>query len=107
MQTQSLHQAFSALGDPTRFAIVERLLQEGEMSAGQLVEGVALSGPAVSKHLKVLRESGLVTHRVDRQRRMYAVKGETFQAIQRWTMSHQKFWEDGLDRLARALKEED
>jgi DNA-binding transcriptional ArsR family regulator len=102
----TLQQTFAALGDPTRFAIVERLLNEGEMSAGQLVEGVNISGPAVSKHLKILRETGLVRHRIDRQRRLYTVRGEAVQAIQVWTNSHQDFWESSLNRLAEAIRSE-
>lgn len=98
-----MYQTFAALGDPTRFALVERLLNEGEMSAGHLQDGLPMSGPAVSRHLRVLREAGVVTQRVDAQRRMYSVDPRAVQAINAWTMDHRAFWESALDRLGRAL----
>lgn len=97
---------FSALGDPTRFAIVDRLLKEGEMSAGALHEDVAISAPALSRHLKVLRNVGLIHQRVDKQRRMYSVRPQAVEAISAWTMSHREFWQTSLDRLAAALETE-
>lgn len=98
---------FAALGDPTRFAIVERLLSEGALSAGQIGEGSSISAPAISRHLKVLRQVGLITQTVDRQRRIYAVAPESVQAISRWTKSHEAFWTASLDRLDAALKQRD
>ena len=102
-----LSATFAALGDTTRFAIVERLLAEGELSAGRLQEGMTISPPAVSRHLKVLREAGLVTQTVDKQRRIYAVAPGAVQAINRWTMDHAAFWNASLDRLAAALNRKD
>ena len=102
----ALAHTFSALGDPTRFAIVERLLQEGELSAGTLQAGLPISAPAVSRHLKVLRTAGVVRQRVDRQRRMYSVRPEAVQAISAWTASHRDYWQSSLDRLERMLAEE-
>lgn len=98
---------FSALGDKTRFAIVERLLTEGELSAGVLQEVADISAPAISRHLKVLREAGLITQRVDRQRRIYAVDPSALQAVNAWIEYHRKFWERSLDRLEEALMLED
>ncbi|MCG6857874.1 MAG: metalloregulator ArsR/SmtB family transcription factor [Salaquimonas sp.] len=97
---------FAALGDATRFAIVERLLNEGELSAGTLLEGVTISPPAVSRHLKVLREAGVIVQRVDGQRRLYSVRPEAVEAIGAWTISHREFWEASLKRLEAALMEE-
>jgi DNA-binding transcriptional ArsR family regulator len=97
---------FAALGDPTRFAIVERLLNEGELSAGALQEGVTISPPAISRHLKVLRNAGVVDQRIDKQRRLYSVRPESVQAISAWIISHREFWETSLKRLERALMEE-
>ena len=82
----NLIEAFSALGDSTRFTIVERLLRDGEQSAGELVNAVDVSAPAVSRHLKILRRAGVVDRRVDRQRRLYSVKSELIEAINDWTM---------------------
>lgn len=97
---------FAALGDPIRFAIVERLLKEGELSAGALQEGATVTPPAISRHLKVLRGAGIVEQRVDRQRRLYSVRPEAVQAIGAWTISHREFWEASVRRLERALMEE-
>ena len=102
----TLQATFSALGDPTRFAIVERLLKEGELSAGKLTEGMPLSPPAISRHLKVLRQAGVVRQRVDRQRRLYSVRPASVQAINRWSGNYREFWEASLDRLADALERE-
>lgn len=101
-----LHQTFSALGDETRFAIVQRLLHEGELSAGDLHDAADISGPAISRHLKILRNCGVVQQRVDRQRRMYSVEPAAVQAIHSWVMDHKAFWETSLNRLERALLQE-
>ena len=98
---------FAALGDPTRFAIVERLLNEGELSAGALQDVADVSAPAISRHLKVLRESGLIRQRVEAQRRIYSVEPSAIGTIGAWTMSHRAFWETGLDRLTAALDNEE
>ena len=95
----SLTRTFAALGDDTRFAIVERLLQEGELSAGELQHGTSISAPAVSRHLKVLRNAGLVDQRTDKQRRIYSVRPEAVQSIGAWSMSYREFWQKSLDRL--------
>lgn len=101
-----LHQTFSALGDATRFAIVERLLNQGELSAGDLQDAADISAPAISRHLKVLRNAGVIDQRVDRQRRMYSVRPAAVQAIHGWVIDHRKFWENSLDRLEQALMQE-
>lgn len=103
---QPLASAFAALGDPVRLEIVERLMSRGETSAGALQEGFGISPPAVSRHLKVLREAGIVRQRVDAQRRLYSVRPEAVQAIGAWTMSHREFWQASLDRLEAALETE-
>ncbi|MEP0941499.1 MAG: metalloregulator ArsR/SmtB family transcription factor [Rhizobiaceae bacterium] len=102
----NLTTTFAALGDDTRFAIVERLLKEGELSAGDLQEGTSISAPAVSRHLKVLRSAGLVNQRVDKQRRLYSARPEAVQSIGAWSMSYRDFWQNSLDRLEWALVQE-
>lgn len=97
---------FAALGDPTRFAIVERLMRDGEQPAGALLDVKAVSAPAISRHLKVLREAGIIRQRVDRQRRIYSVRPQAVQSIGAWTMSHREFWQTSLDRLEFALQQE-
>lgn len=102
----NLIDTFAALGDDTRFAIVERLLKEGELSAGDIQEGTSISAPAVSRHLKVLRSAGLVHQRIDKQRRLYSARPEAVQSIGAWSMSYREFWQNSLDRLEWALVQE-
>ncbi len=99
-----LTNTFSALGDDIRFAIVERLLNEGELSAGELQQVADVSAPAISRHLKVLRRAGVIRQRVDRQRRLYTVEKDAVQSIRDWIEKHRKFWNTSLDRLEEALK---
>lgn len=96
---------FATLGDPTRFAIVERLLKQGETSAGDLQTGLPISPPAVSRHLKILRTNGLIQQRIDQQRRLYSINPQAMQAINAWTITHEEFWNQSLNRLDKALKE--
>ena len=102
----NLSTTFSALGDQTRFAIVERLLNEGELSAGCLQEQMVISRPAVSRHLKCLRNAGVIRQRVDAQRRMYSVRPEAVQTISAWTMSNREYWQSSLDRLEKVMSQE-
>ncbi len=101
-----LSNTFAALGDPNRFAIVERLLNEGELHAGALKARVSFSAPALSRHLKVLRRAGIIEQRVDKQKRIYSVRPQAVQAISSWTISHREFWDNSLDRLEIALMQE-
>lgn len=98
-----LTETFAALGDPTRLAIVERLLDRGPQNAGELGDVAAVSAPAISRHLKVLRQANLVTRTIEGQRRIYAVRPEAVQAISAWTKSHEAFWNSSLERLSAAL----
>jgi len=99
----SLAHTFSALSDETRLAVVERLMAEGELPAGQLLEGAEMSAPALSRHLKVLREAGLIAQRAEGTRRFYSVRPEALKAVADWTMDHRAFWEAGLNRLEAHL----
>ncbi len=101
-----LIETFSALGDETRFAIVERLLTGGELSAGALQDVADISAPAISRHLKVLRQAGIIQQRIDRQSRIYSVVPEAVQAISAWVEYHRRFWEASLDRLESAMEAE-
>lgn len=74
---------FSALADPTRRRLLDSLREESR-SVGSLVEALGVSQPTVSKHLKVLREAGMVSMRADGQRRYYALESETFIGLQSW-----------------------
>ena len=99
----SLATHFAALGDPTRLAIVTRLMSDGPLSAGALQDVADISAPAISRHLKVLRQAGVIRQQIDAQRRIYTVEPEALQAIGTWTMTKREFWEGSLDRLAALL----
>ena len=94
---------FAALGNETRFAIVERLLKEGELPAVDILNVGDMSAPAISRHIKVLHKAGIINRRVDKQRRLYSIRPEAVQAINTWSLTYRDFWEQGLDRLAKAL----
>jgi DNA-binding transcriptional ArsR family regulator len=95
--------AFEVLGDPVRRRILE-LLAEGEQSAGALTEKIrdefAITQPAVSQHLKVLRDNGFAMVRPDGQRRLYAVDGAALRDIDDWLNNFRQFWAPRLDALA-------
>jgi len=99
-----LPDTFAALGNATRFAIVERLLAQGELAAGDILTVGNISPPAISRHIKVLRQAGIINQRIDKQRRLYSVRPEAVQAISTWSLSYRDFWEQGMDRLGRALQ---
>lgn len=98
-----LTRTFSALSDPTRLSLVETLIARGELPAGELVAAAAISAPAISRHLKVLREAGVVEQRAQGTHRFYAVRPEALRAIAGWTMDHRAFWSASLDRLDSLL----
>lgn len=101
-----LPHAFAALGDPRRFAIVSHLLEQGEQTAGALQDQSDVSAPAISRHLKVLRNAGVIRRRIDGTRRIYTVDPQAMQAISAWTIAYRDFWEGSLDRLETALRED-
>ena len=100
----TLSNSFAALGDATRLSIVEMLLNEGEKPAGEISDRATVSAPAVSRHLKVLSEAGLITRRVDRQRRIYDVNPNAMGEINEWLQRHIDFWEGSIDRLQAAVE---
>jgi DNA-binding transcriptional ArsR family regulator len=95
--------AFDVLAEPNRRQILD-FLGSSERAVGDIVERLRLSQPAVSKHLRVLREAGLVEVRGDAQRRMYRVRSEPLQAIDEWLEPYRRMWADGLDDLERHLE---
>lgn len=100
-----LAETFAALGSEVRLAIVERLLREGELAAGELADP-SMSAPAMSHHFKVLRDAGIVSQRVDAQRRLYSVRPDAIKAIGQWSLTYRQFWDQSLDRLGRAIEKE-
>jgi DNA-binding transcriptional ArsR family regulator len=95
--------AFDVLGDPVRRRILE-LLADGEHASGDVVSIVqkefGISQPAVSQHLKVLRESGFATVRIDGTRRIYSVDSAAMQEVDQWLERFRGFWNRKLDALA-------
>jgi DNA-binding transcriptional ArsR family regulator len=93
---------FEVLAEPNRRRILD-LLRTQERPVGDLVEQLAISQPAVSKHLRVLRECGLVDVRSDAQRRLYRVRTEPLHAIDDWLAPYRTMWASRLDDLERHL----
>src|ERR671918_2270136 len=94
---------FELVAEPTRRTILD-LLREGERSVGQLVERLGLSQPGVSKHLRVLRDAGLVEVRQDAQRRWYGLRAEPLAEIDEWLAPYRELWSGSLDALEEHLK---
>jgi DNA-binding transcriptional ArsR family regulator len=94
--------AFLALADPTRRRIIESLA-DGESAFGDLADQFDMSRPAVSQHLKVLREAGLVRVRKDAQRRIYRLNTAGLDELEKWLDSVRRFWGARLDDLESAL----
>jgi DNA-binding transcriptional ArsR family regulator len=91
-------EALAALADPTRRAILA-LLADGEVAAGDLAAHFPVSRPAVSRHLRVLREAGLVGVRVEGQRRLYALDPRPLSELDAWLAPYRRLWAQGLDAL--------
>ena len=96
--------AFATLAEPRRRQILDLLL-EAERSVGELAKATTLSQPATSKHLRVLREAGLVDVRTDAQRRIYRVRAEPLRALDEWLEPYRRLWASRLDALERHLEE--
>ena len=93
---------FAVLAEPTRRRIVDEL-QAAERSVAELVQALAVSQPTVSKHLKVLRDSGLVSRRTAAQQRIYRIEVKPFQALDEWLAPYRRMWTRHLDALERHL----
>jgi DNA-binding transcriptional ArsR family regulator len=94
---------FEILAEPNRRRVLD-LLREQERTVGELVDALDLSQPAVSKHLRVLREAGLVEARVDAQRRIYSLCPGPLADVDAWLAPYRKFWRGKLDALQRHLE---
>ncbi len=96
--------AYAALAEPHRRQILD-LLRDGERAAGDLVAHLHLSQPGVSKHLKVLRDAGLVAVRAQGKQRMYALHPEPLVEVDRWLQPYRELWSQRLNALERHLEE--
>lgn len=93
---------FEVLAEPNRRQILD-LLRAGEQPAGELVASLDIAQPTVSRHLKVLRESGLVTVRADANRRLYRLRSRPLVELDAWLTPYRRLWADRLDALEHHL----
>ena len=101
-----MQSTFEVVAEPTRRRILDLLLA-GERPVGDLVAELAMSQPAVSRHLRVLRDAGLVHTRIDAQRRLYRLEPGPLAAVDAWLTPYRRLWAASLDDLARHLDEMD
>ncbi|HTQ13676.1 MAG TPA: metalloregulator ArsR/SmtB family transcription factor [Rhizomicrobium sp.] len=104
MSTDPLSAKFSALADPTRRAILARLAL-GETTVTELSEPFDMSGPAISKHLKVLERAGLITRGREAQWRPCRIEASALKDVDAWLAEYRRLWEERLDRLDDYLQE--
>ena len=97
---------FVAIADPTRRSIVLSLAN-GECSFGELADKYEMSRPAVSQHLKVLRDAGIVKVRPDAQRRIYSLSDDALDEVDSWLRKVREYWAPRLDKLEQLLAETD
>ncbi len=102
--TDRLSAAFAALADPTRRAILSRLAL-GETSVGDLVKPFAISGPAISRHLRVLENAKLIERKVDAQWRICRLNPPGLRVANDWLSQYREFWEHSLDHLVEVLEQ--
>lgn len=100
----ALSAAFAALADPTRRAILLRL-SKGETSVGELVAPFDISGPAISRHLRVLENAKLIERKVNAQWRICKLNPPGLRVANDWLQQYREFWEQSLDRLVEVLEE--
>ena len=96
--------AFATLADPTRRRIVATM-RNGEQQVSDIVRQAGIHQSGVSRHLRILHESGFVTVRPDGQRRLYALRPEPFRELEAWLRDYRRLWEARLDRFGAALEE--
>ncbi|HEX2057728.1 MAG TPA: metalloregulator ArsR/SmtB family transcription factor [Actinomycetota bacterium] len=96
--------AFNAVAEPRRRQILDTLAA-GERSVGELVDALEIAQPQVSKHLKVLREVGLVDVREEGRHRLYRLNGEPLKSIHDWVKAYERSWSERFDRLDVVLEE--
>src|SRR5882724_7008574 len=102
---QATSDVFQAIADPTRRALLDAL-REGEKPVMELASQFDVTLSAVSQHIRVLREAGLVAVRKSGRERYYALNAEPLQEVAEWVTQHEAFWLEKLDALAQHLEEE-
>lgn len=105
MTADTLTTTFAALADPTRRAMLARLA-DGDLTVGELAQPFKLSGPGISKHLKVLERAGLITRGREAQKRPCRLRPEGLKLVNDWLEDYRRrYWGDSFDRLAEYLRE--
>ncbi len=97
---------FAVLAEPNRRRMLD-LLRERSRPVGELVQELQISQPAVSRHLRVLRDAGFVEAHVDAQRRIYVVRDQPLRELDEWLAPYRRMWADSLDSLERRLQQFD
>jgi DNA-binding transcriptional ArsR family regulator len=105
MAAAELTAVLKTLADPTRRAVFERIAREGEVAATGLVGGTRVSQPAISQHLRALREAGLVIERRAGRHIHYRIAPKGLAPLIDWLDRHQSFWREHFDNLERLVKE--
>jgi DNA-binding transcriptional ArsR family regulator len=98
-QPPPLDNLFAALADPTRRAIIDRLLARGELSVGEIAAPFDISTPAITRHLQVLERAGLIERRVERQWRYVRVRANALAPMESWLSRQRQHWSAALDRM--------
>ncbi|HEV2118795.1 MAG TPA: metalloregulator ArsR/SmtB family transcription factor [Candidatus Bathyarchaeia archaeon] len=106
MQEIERQQLFNALADPTRRNIVELLATQGQMNATDICENFDISHPAISQHLKILREADLVRLQKDAQRHLYSLNIDAIHKLDDWVKQMTRYWDETYDRLDQILEAE-
>jgi DNA-binding transcriptional ArsR family regulator len=94
---------YLAIADPTRRALLLRLAKDGERNVTELLDPLAISQPAVSRHLRLLREAGLVRSRKDGRLRLYSVDAAKLRQVHDWVSHFERYWDKKLDALGAYL----
>ena len=95
----NLDHVFAALADPTRRAILERLLSVGDLTVGEIAKPFRISAPAITRHLQVLENAGLIEKHIDRQFRVVRARPDALRPIGSWFERQQRHWSDAFDRI--------
>jgi DNA-binding transcriptional ArsR family regulator len=98
---------FAAIAQPTRRSILEMLAGSGELPVTDIARRFRVTPPAISQHLKVLREARLVSMHKHRQQRIYQINPEAMHEVEAWARHMERLWNDRFDRLEQLLKEEE
>src|SRR4051812_5270317 len=102
MAYYAMPMTFEILADPTRRRVLD-LLRSDDLTVGELVDALDMSQPAVSKHLRILRDAGLVEARIDAQRRIYTLRPEPLAEVDAWLAPYRRFWRGKLTALQRHI----